>query len=93
MNSGGVTSLMSGRKGSSVFLNVKKEPKWDRAVQRPCVTALAIIFPDKNEFVPPGFCVVRRQVGGDVEKGKSRSGRDIQIQWKKGNYRTPILLI
>lgn len=76
MSSGGVTSLMSGRKGSSVFLNVKKEPKWDRAVQRPCVTALAIIFPDKNEFVPPGFCVVRRQVGGDVEKGKSRSGRD-----------------
>ena len=28
----------------SVWLNVKKEPNWDRAVQRPCVTALTVIF-------------------------------------------------
>eukprot|EP00557_Chaetoceros_sp_GSL56_P011172 CAMPEP_0176485444 /NCGR_PEP_ID=MMETSP0200_2-20121128/5040_1 /TAXON_ID=947934 /ORGANISM="Chaetoceros sp., Strain GSL56" /LENGTH=2385 /DNA_ID=CAMNT_0017882083 /DNA_START=272 /DNA_END=7429 /DNA_ORIENTATION=+ len=48
------------RKKSAVYLNVKKEHKWDRAVQRPCVTALTVIFPDRNEFVPPGFCVVRR---------------------------------
>jgi hypothetical protein len=43
-----------------VYINVKKEPSWDRAAQRPCVTALAIIFPERKEFVPPGFCVVRR---------------------------------
>ena len=43
-----------------VCINVKKEPNWDRAAQRPCVTALAIIFPERKEFVPPGFCVVRR---------------------------------
>lgn len=48
------------KKSNGVFLNVKKEPKWDRAVQRPCVTALTVIFPDRNEFVPPGYCVVRR---------------------------------
>jgi hypothetical protein len=45
---------------TSVYINVKKEPNWDRAAQRPCVTALAIIFPERKEFVPPGFCVVRR---------------------------------
>jgi hypothetical protein len=56
MSSGGIGK----RKLSGVFLNVKKEPKWERAVQRPCVTALTVIFPDRNEFVPPGFCVVRR---------------------------------
>lgn len=64
-NSGGIGK----RKVTGVYLNVKKEQKWDRAVQRPCVTALAVIFPDRNEFVPPGFCVVRRY------KGPNRSGR------------------
>ena len=40
--------------------NVKKESNWDRAAQRPCVTALALIFPERKEFVPPGFSVVRK---------------------------------
>lgn len=48
-----------GRKRHRLYLNVKKEPSWDRAVQRPCVTAFAVIYPDKKEFVPPGFSVVR----------------------------------
>lgn len=68
--SGGMASIVPGRKMTTVHLNVKKEPKWDRAVQRPCVTALAVIFPDRNEFVPPGFCVVRRY----KSKGGSGSG-------------------
>jgi Sec7 domain/Guanine nucleotide exchange factor in Golgi transport N-terminal len=41
-----------------IHINVKKEPDWDRAAQRPCVTALTVIFPDRKEVVPPGFCVV-----------------------------------
>jgi len=49
----------SPRKKSSTYINVKKEPNWHRAAQRPCVTALTVIFPDRHEFVPPGFCVVR----------------------------------
>lgn len=40
-------------------LNVKKEAVWDKAAQRPCVTAVTLIFPDRQEFVPPGFSVVR----------------------------------
>ena len=48
-----------GRKRHRLYLNVKKEPSWDRAVQRPCVTAFVVIYPDKKEFVPPGFSVVR----------------------------------
>lgn len=43
---------------STLFLCVKKERNWDRAAQRPCVTAIAIIFPDRKEFVPPGFSLV-----------------------------------
>ena len=42
-----------------LYVNAKKELNWDRAVQRPCVTAICVIHPDKNEFVPPGFSVVR----------------------------------
>jgi len=43
----------------SLFLAVKKETNWDKAAQRPTVTAVAVIFPDRGEFVPPGFCVVK----------------------------------
>lgn len=46
------------RKGREIHINVKKEPKWDRAAQRPCVTAITVIFPERKEVVPPGFCVV-----------------------------------
>ena len=56
-------SYQSDSKGpSSIFLNVKKEStgNWESAVQRPWVVAIAIIFPDRNEFVPPGFYVVKR---------------------------------
>ncbi|KAL7446952.1 hypothetical protein ACHAXM_010695 [Skeletonema potamos] len=47
------------KKDELLYVNVKKEPHWDRAVQRPCVTAICVIYPDRNEFVPPGFSVVR----------------------------------
>ena len=67
------------KKHTGVFLNVKKEPKWDRAVQRPCVTAMTVIFPDRNEFVPPGFCVVRKYKGPsstDKKHGSDATVRD-----------------
>lgn len=54
-----------------VYINVKKEPSWDRAAQRPCVTALAVIFPDRKEFVPPGFCVVNRYMSGHSNAGNN----------------------
>lgn len=47
------------KKSKRLYLNAKKEVNWDRAVQRPCVTAICVIYPDRNEFVPPGFSVVR----------------------------------
>lgn len=62
------------RKPVALYVNVKKEPNWDRAVQRPCVTAITVIYPDRNEFVPPGFCVVRRyKNGGDKKDSGSNS--------------------
>eukprot|EP00978_Attheya_sp_CCMP212_P029268 scaffold103454_cov58-Attheya_sp.AAC.1 len=67
---------MPGRKLTRVYINVKKEANWDRAVQRPCVTAIAIIFPDRNEFVPPGFCVVRRYKSrASTQQGSSVKGK------------------
>lgn len=58
-SSSAMTKVPGTRKRQRFFLNVKKEPNWDRAVQRPCVTAICVIYPDRNEFVPPGFSVVR----------------------------------
>jgi hypothetical protein len=43
----------------TMYLHVKKESRWDKAAQRPCINALCLIFPDRGEFVPPGFCIVR----------------------------------
>lgn len=54
------SSSASASKKKSLHLYVKKEPDWDKSVQRSCVTALTIIFPDRQEFVPPGFCIVRQ---------------------------------
>lgn len=51
--------LSQKRGTTSIYLNVKKESNWDRAAQRPCVTAIALVFPDRKEFVPPGFIVVK----------------------------------
>lgn len=66
------------KKHTGVFLNVKKEPKWDRAVQRPCVTAMTVIFPDRNEFVPPGFCVVRKYKGPSASDKKHGSDTTVK---------------
>ncbi|KAL7550350.1 hypothetical protein ACHAWF_013593 [Thalassiosira exigua] len=68
-------NMVPGRKRLRLYLNVKKEPNWDRAVQRPCVTAFCVIYPDRNEFVPPGFSVVRHhQLSGSNEGGKKKEG-------------------
>ena len=39
---------------------MRKESNWNKALTRPLVTSITVIHPDKNEFVPPGYCVVRR---------------------------------
>ena len=53
--------MVGGKKFSSLYLNVKKKPEWDRVVQRPCVTALIVTFPDRDEF-SLGLCVIRRHI-------------------------------
>ena len=59
--------------GTSIYLNVKKEANWDRAAQRPSVTSLAIVFPDRQEFVPPGYAVVRRMKNKSSTKRNSNN--------------------
>ncbi len=60
----------SDRKTTS-FLCVKKERNWDRAAQRPCVTALSIIFPDRKEFVPPGFSLICLQQADSTSSART----------------------
>ncbi len=68
------------KKDELVYVNVKKEPSWDRAVQRPCVTAICVIYPDRNEFVPPGFSVVRYyQPSDDKSVDKSNSSAPANV--------------
>ena len=81
LNSSSKNMVPGTRKKQRQYLNVKKEPNWDRAVQRPCVTAICVIYPDRNEFVPPGFSVVRHYqpkgdgVGGSKgTRNKSKEG-------------------
>jgi len=61
------------KKDELLYVNVKKEPNWDRAVQRPCVTAICVIYPDRNEFVPPGFSVVRYYQPSDDKSSADNS--------------------
>ena len=71
----------------TMCLYVKKEPNWDRAAQRPCVTAIAVIFPHRNEFVPPGFSIVRRNAGKSLNPTPSTVGCQTE-----SSERTPVNL-
>jgi hypothetical protein len=62
-----------------IYLNVKKESNWIRAVQRPCIVSLVVIFPDRNEFVPPGYCVVKRYKPKPGSNSGSSSSSSSQI--------------
>ncbi len=72
----GEESNKNSRKHPRLYLSVKREPSWERAAQRPCVTAFCVIYPDRNEFVPPGFSVIRLYQANSVshESGK-KEGR------------------
>jgi Sec7 domain/Guanine nucleotide exchange factor in Golgi transport N-terminal/PH domain len=71
----GETFLLKDRK-STLHICVKKETNWDRAAQRPCVTALVIIFPQRKEFVPPGYSVVRKY---HTDRGADRDPANLNV--------------
>lgn len=48
--------LNTGSGGSHLYLCIRKSVEEDVAP----ITALVIVYPDKNEYVPPGFSVVKR---------------------------------
>mmetsp|Transcript_39313 Transcript_39313/g.91773 ORF Transcript_39313/g.91773 Transcript_39313/m.91773 type:complete len:2121 (-) Transcript_39313:133-6495(-) len=50
-------SLKSGK--VPIFLCVSKEHKWKKAIVRPWISALVVIFPDRGETAPPGYSVVK----------------------------------
>jgi hypothetical protein len=61
---GGTIKKKKKKKSNRFLLCVKQEPLWDKAAQRPCITAVTVIYPDRREFVPPGFGLVRVWKGG-----------------------------
>eukprot|EP00977_Amphora_coffeiformis_P013095 scaffold3361_cov166-Amphora_coffeaeformis.AAC.6 len=69
-------TLERGKK--TLYLDVKKEPSWDKAVQRPCITALTIVFPDRYEFVPPGFSIVRDGKAGHTSTNDKTSHPELK---------------
>jgi len=102
------TTSSNSSNATTLFLNVKKEPhgNWESAVQRPWVSSIAIIFPDRNEFVPPGYCVVKRFKMGGTEKhtgpadlnecstsNKNESSQRVYLCYKKSREGNPIVSI
>lgn len=79
--------LQHSKKQKAVHINVKKEPVWDKAAQRPCVTALAVIFPDRQEFVPPGFCIVRQSKAAKGEDKSHHLGSPADLNHGSGEER------
>ena len=95
--SGSGERLILGEKKGTVFINVKKEANWDRAAQRPCVTAITVIFPERREFVPPGFCVARLHRPGRVKtSGESTpanlnyGGEQVFLCFRRSREQNPI---
>ncbi|GKY94527.1 hypothetical protein MPSEU_000418400 [Mayamaea pseudoterrestris] len=67
---------------------VRKEVNWDKATQRPTVTAVTLIFPDDQEFVPPGFCVARKD-GVPANVGRC-SGKRCYLVFRRSREGNPL---
>ena len=93
-------NLNTGSGGNHIYICIKKDLTGEEAP----VTALTVIFPDNNEFLPPGFLVVRRgkhacnlNTGTSAERiflcyKKDKSGNpitDMQIVYPGKNEECP----
>jgi hypothetical protein len=89
----GEESNKNSHKHPRLYLSVKKEPNWERAEQRPCVTAFCVIFPERNEFIPPGFHVVRllqtNLVSHESGKKKKKGGGGVTKTSEHGLPESP----
>ena len=72
--------LNSGAGGHYIYLILKKDRLTRR---RPPVVGLTIIFPDRKEFVPPTFSVVRRR-GEPVDFNAGTHGERVYLCFKRG---------
>lgn len=76
------------------YINIKKESNWDRAAQRPCVTALTLVYPERKEFVPPGFSVVSKYTNEKEKSNKAVSlnhdGEPVFLCFRRSREGNPI---
>ena len=81
----GYTTVRSSASSTQV-LCIKRERNWSRAWFRPLVTALAVILPDRREFVPPGYCVIRK----NSEPANFGTSERVYICYRRSREGNPI---
>ena len=72
---------------TNLAIYIRREHNWDRAHTRPVVTSLTVILPDRGEFVPPGYCVVRRASGANlapVPANLATGGERVYLCFRRG---------
>jgi len=56
---------VGGHRKKTVFLHVRREATWSTSFSKTFVASICFVFPDRNEFLPPGYCAV-----SDVSSGQ-----------------------
>jgi len=78
-------NLNTGSGGTQLFLCILKDTKGDSSL----LTTLCVIFPDRNEFVPPGFQVVKRD-NSPCNLNSGTSAERIFLCYKKDKHGNPL---
>jgi len=78
---------------ANLAIYIRREHNWDRAHTRPVVTSLTVIHPDRGEFVPPGYCVVRRAAGANlapIPANLATGGERQYLCFRRGREGNPV---
>ena len=78
-------NLNTGSGGTQLFLCILKDTKGDSSL----LTTVCVIFPDRNEFVPPGFQVVKRD-NSPCNLNSGTSAERIFLCYKKDKHGNPL---
>lgn len=79
-------SLNSGNGGNSIYLCIKK----DMTGQFAPVTNILVIFPDRGEYVPPGYHLVQRGKNAACNINVGTSAEHVYIAFKRDFLGNPI---
>jgi len=78
---GGRNALVNaGNWGKDTYIWIRKDPTWSE----PALTGLTVIFPDRGEFIPPGYGVIRHVHGAPFDLNENTSGDRVFLCRKAG---------